>query len=137
MKSNKIDHTLAVDFILGGNSLFTLLNVESGNRFTFKVKKHKLDDVYFVSVLTNPDMFEFIGSIKSNVFRHSKKSRIYDTSQSVKVFDFVLSKLNTGTLSPLIEIWHQGRCGKCGKVLTVPKSIESGFGPECSKSRSK
>ena len=52
MKSNKIDHTLAVDFILGGNSLFTLLNVESGNRFTFKVKKHKLDDVYFVSVLT-------------------------------------------------------------------------------------
>jgi hypothetical protein len=55
----------------------------------------------------------------------------------VRVFDFVFSKLNSGTLSPLIEIWHQGRCGKCGKVLTVPKSIESGFGPECSKSRSK
>jgi ABC-type oligopeptide transport system substrate-binding subunit len=69
--------------------------------FTFKVKKHKLDDVFFVSVLTSPDMFEFIGSIKSNVFRHSKKSRIYDTSQSVKVFDFVLSKLNIANLASL------------------------------------
>jgi len=23
------------------------------------------------------------------------------------------------------------RCGRCGRVLTVPESVESGFGPEC------
>jgi hypothetical protein len=28
-------------------------------------------------------------------------------------------------------VWHEGRCGRCGRKLTVPESIESGFGPEC------
>lgn len=26
---------------------------------------------------------------------------------------------------------HAGRCGRCGRLLTVPESIESGYGPEC------
>lgn len=32
-----------------------------------------------------------------------------------------------------IEIWHEGVCGRCGRRLTVPSSIETGFGPECIK----
>ena len=128
---------MALEFIFGGNSVFTLLNTQTSNRFTFKVKKHKFDDVFFVSVLTSPDVFEFIGSYKSDKFKHSKKSRISETSQSVRVFNFVISKLQQSNLSELIEIWHHGRCGKCGKMLTVPKSIQTGFGPECIKSISK
>src|SRR5882672_9405186 len=30
-----------------------------------------------------------------------------------------------------IEIWHSGSCGRCGRTLTVPESVLSGFGPEC------
>jgi hypothetical protein len=30
-----------------------------------------------------------------------------------------------------LEVWHEGRCGRCNRKLTVPASIESGFGPEC------
>jgi hypothetical protein len=30
-----------------------------------------------------------------------------------------------------VVIWHEGRCGRCGRRLTVPESIESGYGPEC------
>jgi hypothetical protein len=30
-----------------------------------------------------------------------------------------------------MELWHEGRCGKCGRALTVPESIESGLGPVC------
>jgi hypothetical protein len=30
-------------------------------------------------------------------------------------------------------VWHEGSCARCGKKLTVPESIESGFGPECVK----
>ena len=29
------------------------------------------------------------------------------------------------------EIWHEGCCMRCGKRLTVPASIELGFGPDC------
>lgn len=133
MKGNKLPHTKALDFILAGKSIFTFLNPKTENRFTFKVKKHKTDDVFFVSVLTNPDVYQFIGSIKAKSFFHSKKSKISKDSQSVKVFDYVFSALSRNTLSEFIEIWHEGKCAKCGRTLTVPASIESGFGPECSK----
>lgn len=28
-------------------------------------------------------------------------------------------------------VYHEGRCGRCGRRLTVPESIVSGIGPEC------
>ena len=31
------------------------------------------------------------------------------------------------------EVWHEGRCGKCGRVLTVPESLILGLGPECAQ----
>lgn len=31
------------------------------------------------------------------------------------------------------EFWHEGRCARCSRRLTVPESISSGFGPECIK----
>jgi len=30
-----------------------------------------------------------------------------------------------------LEIWHEGRCGRCNRKLTVPASIALGIGPEC------
>jgi hypothetical protein len=133
MKSHKLEHSKAIDFLLGGKSIFTFVNTKTENRFTFKVKKHKTDDVFFVSVLTNPEVYQFVGSLKNKFFAHSKKSKISKDAQSVRVFDYVFSNLCKGTLPEFIEIWHEGKCGKCGRTLTVPSSIESGFGPECSK----
>lgn len=133
MKSHKIEHSKAIEFILGGKSLFTFLNTKSENRFTYNVKKHKTDDIYFVSVLTNPDVYQYIGVIKNKEFTHTKKSKISKESQSVRVFDFVFSKLKSSSLPESIEIWHEGKCGKCGRTLTVPSSIQTGFGPECIK----
>jgi hypothetical protein len=34
-------------------------------------------------------------------------------------------------LPDCIQVWHEGRCACCGRPLTVPESIESGFGPIC------
>ncbi len=128
--SNKLDINSSLDFIFGGNSTFTALNTKSENRFTFKVKKHKKDDIYFVSVLTGPETYQFIGSYKG-VFKHSAKSLISDKSQSVNVFRYIIDKLSSRSLPSYIEVWHSGKCGKCGKKLTTPDSIASGFGPTC------
>lgn len=32
-----------------------------------------------------------------------------------------------------IEVWHEGRCGRCARRLTVPESILIGIGPECAE----
>jgi hypothetical protein len=133
MKKNIIEHQKALSFIFAGNSIFTALNTKSNNRFTFKVKKHKEENIYFVSVLTSPDVYQFIGSVKENNYKHSNKSKISSKSQSVEVFNYILSKLKTESLPKIVEIWHNGRCGRCCRLLTVPSSISSGFGPECMK----
>ena len=70
MKSHKLEHSKAIDFLLGGKSIFKFVNTKTENRFTFKVKKHKTDDVFFVSVLTNPEVYQFIGSLKNKSFTH-------------------------------------------------------------------
>ena len=133
MNQHIVNHEKALDFILGGNALFTIKNPKTNNRFTYKVKKHKIQDLFFVQVLTGPDIFEYFGLIKNSNFRHSQKSRISDEAQSVKVFDFLITKLQNNNLLDFIEIWHEGKCCKCGRTLTDPTSIELGIGPQCRK----
>ncbi len=41
-----------LQFILAGNALFTVQNTDTGNRFTFKVRKPNDTKPHFVSVLT-------------------------------------------------------------------------------------
>ena len=71
----------------------TFLNTKTDNRFTFKVVKHKKDDIYFVNVLTGSDVYTFVGSIRNGVYKHSPKSNISNEAQSVKVFNYILNKL--------------------------------------------
>lgn len=133
MTSGIIKHELALKFIFGGKSFVTCLNTKTDNRFTFKVVKHKKDSIFFVNVLTGPDIYTFIGTVRNGVYKHSPKSNISTESQSVKVFSYIINKLSSNNLPDFIEIYHDGRCGKCGRQLTVPASIETGFGPECVK----
>jgi hypothetical protein len=131
MKVGQISHEKATDFILGGKAFVTFQNPQSGNRFTYKVVKHKVDDIYFVHVLTNPDVYMFLGTIINYGFRHSKKSKIDRDAKSVIVFDYVFHHLGMGTLNSSIEIFHDGKCGRCGRQLTDPISVETGLGPHC------
>lgn len=136
MEGKKLNNSDALNFILAGNSTVTFLNPETGNRFTYKVKKAKDSDLYFVSVLTSPDVYSYIGYITKE-FRYGKKSKISNSAQSIKVFNYVFKKLKSNNLSEKVEIWHNGKCGKCGRKLTVPSSIDTGIGPECFKRLSK
>jgi len=132
MQTKQIETANSIDFIFAGNSHVTFKNSQTGKRFTFKVKKHKKDSIWFVSVLTSPDIYQFIGSIRKNTnYRHSVKSSIGQNTQSVRVFDYVIGKLRTKELPEVVEIWHEGRCGRCGRRLTDPDSIRLGIGPNC------
>ena len=57
----------------------------------------------------------------------------YRVNISFQAFAWFLASLSRpGTELPeQLEFWHAGRCGRCGRRLTVPASIASGFGPEC------
>ena len=137
MKSHKLNNTEALKFMFAGNSISTFVNTKTDNRFTFKVKQKKDSNLFFVSVLTNPDVYVYIGTVIDGQFKHGKKSKISKDAQSFRVFDYVFGSLIKNNLPNFIEIWHEGRCGKCGRTLTVPDSIANGLGPECIKTISK
>lgn len=129
-------------FILAGNAIFTITSFKTGKRFTFKVNKkktpgHRQVAIWFVRVLTGSDNcndFEYLGTIFGDTLEyvHGKKSRIGKNAPANKAFRWTYRNLKAEKdISNQCSIHHEGKCGRCGRRLTVPESIESGFGPEC------
>ena len=132
-----ISQSNILSFMFAGNALFTIKNVLTGNRFTFKIEKHKTEDIFFASFLSgsnNECDYTFIGTIfDKKTYRHGKKSTVSVTVQSVRSFVWFFEKVKTNSLPECIKVYHEGRCCRCGRTLTTPESIEKGIGPECAK----
>lgn len=131
-----------VRYMFAGQSTFTLKSVDSGRRFTYKIKTFQPKDeakpvISLVSLLTGPDNegdFTYLGIIRNGVFNLTSKSRMSADAAPVKAISFTMKWLLAySTLTPKIEFWHSGRCGRCGRKLTVPESVELGIGPECNR----
>lgn len=143
VQGRKLESNEVRRFVLAGYSIFTILNTETGKRFTFQINKLDAEDsytdreLYFVKVLTGGDNtsdYTFIGTIfDQKSFRHSRKSRIGEDALSVRAFKWFFPNLDRLEKFPQVEIWHEGYCGRCGAPLTVPESIECGYGPVCAK----
>lgn len=128
----------AVRFALAGRAVFTVVSPRTSARYTFKVRAKDTDDgrtLHFVSVLTGSDNtsdYTFLGTVFDGVeFRHGRRSAIGAEAPSAKAFSWVWERLCAGKDLQGVSVHHEGRCGRCGRALTVPESIESGFGPEC------
>jgi hypothetical protein len=125
-------------FILAGNAHVTFRNIETGNRYTYRIRASKDKSIYFVGLLCgidNADSYSYIGVISpaTKQFRWTIKSRYKEDSTGVLVFKSVYNHILKNDLPSIIEVWHEGRCCRCGRLLTVPESIESGIGPECAR----
>ena len=92
---------------------------------------------YFVSVLTGPDNtknYTYIGQILNGEFGATKGSKLPTTHPKFRAFELVWYYLNIEDALPAwLMIRHEGKCGRCGRKLTVPESIDIGIGPECLK----
>lgn len=122
-------------FILAGRAVLTLVSKRTGARFTYRVQLAKdSDEPFFVSVLTGPTNttdYEYLGIIRGGQFRTTRATRISADAPCAKAFAWSWARLARGELPAELEIWHEGRCGHCGRVLTVPESIADGIGPVC------
>jgi Family of unknown function (DUF6011) len=120
-------------FILGGNATFTLHNTKKDTHLTYKVTVCKDNpELFFVSVLTGPDNwanYTPFATLRNGIFWNNKSSRISKDAPSVKAFEWFWENLHR--LPQALKVLHEGKCGKCGRKLTEPESIESGFGPIC------
>lgn len=134
----------ARSFALGGKATFTLVSTKTGTRFTYKVNAHLNEDGdptgrWFVKVLQGPNNecdFGYLGTIFDKgrhglKFYHGKKAKIGYEAPSARAFAWAWPRIAAGFLPAMLEFWHEGSCASCGRKLTVPSSIASGFGPIC------
>lgn len=136
MKEHRFESAeVAKAFILSGNAYFTLRSLETDVRYTFRVKRSKERNIYWVSTLYGPDNtsnYSYVGMIGGDgTFLLTGKSRFNEESPQCKAFKWTWGWLNEGVIKDTLEVWHEGRCGVCGRKLTDPKSIAAGIGPEC------
>ena len=144
MEGRKLEGTNDIlTFSLAGNATLTLVSGASGVRFTYRIKKANLDDPqspWFVALLSGPDNeshYSYLGCLWAQKeggvrFVHGKKSKIGKEAPSVKGIAWLFAQLQGGSKLNQAEVWHEGKCGRCGRKLTVPESIEKGLGPDCS-----
>lgn len=132
-----LPHKDALKFILAGKSMFAAINTKTGNQFTFRVNKSKDEKFYFVSGGSDKESLSYLGTINEYGYKHGKKSNIDKSAQVNKVFEYVFNKLLSNSLPEVIELFHYGRCGRCGRTLSVEENIDMGIGPECIKKLNK
>ncbi|RPH72766.1 MAG: hypothetical protein EHM78_02350 [Myxococcaceae bacterium] len=125
----------ALRFMLAGKATVTLRSKETDQRFTFRIKSPEDGNVHFVQLMNGPDnetAYVYVGYIRRGVFFHGgSKARVSREAPSCKAFAWAWQNLQKDYISQKLEIWHEGRCGRCSRKLTVPHSIKTGFGPEC------
>lgn len=140
-------------YVLGGHGRLTIVSRRSGQRFTFALGRSddKDDARIFVKVLTGPNNgadYSYLGTLWTKPsewnrrtypprYVHGKKSAISAQAPSNRCAEWLFDRVVRGNdeeLAALLEqadVFHEGRCGRCGRPLTVPASIETGLGPVC------
>lgn len=130
----------ALRFIQAGRAFITLTSLKTSKHFTYRIKQATDEEgnrqmVWFVGLLIegNADdgSFSYLGMLKANAFSLTKKSQMGEDALSVRAFRYFWNHLIAGAIAPQLKVQHEGKCGRCGRTLTHPESIDLGIGPEC------
>ncbi len=118
---------------------FTIRSKKSGKDYTFKVSQvpFKNSNYIHIKVETEYLNFKYMGWFKDG--KIVKKNKDTNTNEVVntpagEAVSWFLRQMfsnNFNNLNQSVDIFHLGKCLKCGKTLTDSNSIEVGFGPVC------
>lgn len=155
MERGELSNNEARDFVLRANATthgapacFTVEFKKTGTRFTYYTELGKpkpgskwagQEPLRAVHVLTGPDNtrdYSFLGFLIPHRGRHEylhRSKRISGNAASVRAFDFWWTRIELGDGYRYATVWHEGRCGRCGRKLTTPKAVKRGLGERCAK----
>lgn len=143
---------LSKDFILAGDAVFTIELPEAAaaeqgfSHRTYWVQHVEGNDrwpeSWFVKLLTGPDNssdFTYMGKLNPNngdvmtTHKSPWPGSAFVVRLLVRVLQRVWADDHAAFEQHGYKLHHEGKCGRCGRRLTVPASVESGIGPECAK----
>lgn len=130
-------------YILHGRGEITLRSRKTGKHFTYRVRLPRNADPddprapRFVSVLAGPDntqSYVYLATIfDQQRLVLTQKSRFTPEATTWRAFNWLWHDLSEDSLHPSVEVWHNGKCCRCGRKLTDPTSIATGIGPVCAE----
>lgn len=143
------------NFFVAGNSTFTVKVPEAfasqhgcNLHYTFKIQASEPSEkfpkpAHFVKLLTGSDNtsdYSYMGKLvpETGEVNLTAKSCVGEGAWSLRIVRRVLAQMFEGEGLAAIQaagwdIDHMGKCGRCGRPLTVPESIECGIGPDCAE----
>jgi hypothetical protein len=119
------------NYLKAGNATVTLTDTRDGCWFTYRVLKNRTKG-WGVFLMVQAEKYVYIGVIKKGMFHHTGGSKLTEDSKGFGIFDSLIIGLTKKWAIPShVNVQHAGQCGRCGRKLTTPKSIEIGLGPDC------
>lgn len=123
-------------YLLAGRAILTIVNRQTGGRFTFKIirdeaKRDNDPPTWFVAAMTGTDLHQYLGFIRDGGYRPNLLKVAADKPTQKAATWLLPRMLACHPLPESVDVLHSGRCGRCGRTLTTPDSIERGLGPEC------
>jgi hypothetical protein len=116
----------------GCHGSITARSLATGNHYTFKFRQSR-GGALLASILVDGDHWFYLGVVDfpRRALRLTPKSRFSDASQAYLALRWLiqLAEFNPA----VVEVLHDGRCGRCGRPLTHPDSIQAGIGPICAQ----
>ena len=112
---------------------FTIRSKKTGKDYTFKVSQvfYQNNNYLHLKVETQYLVFKYLGWYKDGKVIYKKTEVNTPASQAISWFMKMLLANKLDVLDSNVDIFHLGKCLKCGKTLTDANSIEVGFGPVC------
>lgn len=124
-----------LDYLLAGRAILTVVNRQTGGRFTFKItraeaKRDNDPPTWFVAALAGTE-YQYLGFIRDRKYRPNLLKVAADAPTQKSAMWLLPRMLVRHPLPQGLDVLHSGRCGRCGRMLTTPDSIDRGLGPEC------
>lgn len=126
------------EFISAGRAVFTIQSVPTGRHYTYQVRRgNGCGAPFFVSLLTGGDSeFTYLGvlHLTSGKLLATAASKLRKGSPAFDAMNWFARELARTPADGLprdVIFRHEGACGRCGRPLTHPESIDTGLGPDC------
>lgn len=133
------------EFFAAGRAIFTVevpsdfaAKHDLKPHYTFKVDHAEWPEAWFVKLLVGADNssdYKTFGMLNPETGQMRLTRKGDDKSWPVRLVRRVFANVYGETPEKIeaagFNVHHEGRCGRCGRRLTVPSSIEYGLGPVC------
>ena len=131
---------ISKEFVLAGRAVFTVQE-KGGAHHTFRVQMSEPEGrwarAWWADFLADENRYRKLAKLDPVTGQASTYGRTAGLAGSRKllVLNRVLARVWSGDLAAVEaagwRVEHAGRCGRCGRELTTPLSLDRGIGPEC------